>query len=101
VNCLGCQIEMRTEDSRASWISIAVMGDEYIYSYWNCPACRQWTVESYHDRFMGDDEIQLMGPFPPEVGERCVALIEVCPDPGEKNCDCKSHQALYYGTPRE
>jgi len=75
------------------------MGDEYIYSYWACELCGCYTVESYHDRFLGDDEVTVLPPIEREVGERCVALCAACPTPFDKNCECPSHRALYGGVP--
>ena len=101
MNCLGCDRIFDKAEERKAGIAIFVMGDEYIYSYWQCPSCDQWTIESYHDRFVGEDSIHLMGPFPPEVGKRCVELIAACPDPFDKNCDCSSHVVLYTGLPSD
>lgn len=81
-------------------ISILVAGDEYIYSYFQCSACGGYSVEGFHDAFMGDSEAWRLPPITPEVGERCVALARACPDPGNKHCRCASHQALYHGIPR-
>ena len=77
------------------------MGDEYIYSYWFCEACSVYTVESYHDQFIGADEVTFLPPVPKVLGDRCVELVRACPCPGDKHCVCASHQALYYGLPRE
>jgi hypothetical protein len=93
--CTGCG---RSLGKAEAAIAIFVMGDEYLYSYFAC-GCGACTVESYHDRFLGEDEVSVLGPFPREVGERAVALIRACPSPMDKLCDCRSHQALYYGVP--
>lgn len=97
VKCLECDYEFSENEKRAAGIAILVMGDEYIYSYWYCTKCKLYSIESYHDRFMGEDSITFMGPFPKEVGDRCVALVKKCPDPMDKHCDCESHKALYHG----
>ena len=101
MNCLECDYEFTANEKRAAGIAIMVLGDEYIFSYWCCPKCQKCSVESYHDRFMGEDDITYMGPFAKVVGERCVALVEKCPNPMDKYCDCQSHKALYYGVPRD
>jgi hypothetical protein len=99
MRCVQCG-EPFAEGSRArAGISVSVMGDEYIYSYWPCAACGWYTVQSYHDRFMGDDEVTFLPPVARDVGDRCVALATACPDPFDKNCECPSHKALYYGLP--
>jgi len=98
--CLKCHEAMALNAERKAGISIFVMGDEYLYSYWECASCQQWTIESYHDRFLGESSVHCLGPFSPEVGTECVRLVQACPHPGDKNCECASHHALYYGVPR-
>jgi hypothetical protein len=100
MECASCKHQMDRAACRKAAISIYVMGDEYIYSYWQCSGCAQWTIESFRDEFIGGNTITIMGPFPPPVGARCVALIEACPEPMSKLCECPSHKALYYGLPR-
>ena len=96
MNCAACGSPLGKAEAA---IAIFVMGDEYAYSYFACAACGQYTVESYHDRFLGEDSVDVLGPFPTKVGEKAVALVRACPSPQDKNCDCPSHQALYYGLP--
>ena len=96
--CLKCKGPLAAKADAA--IAILVLGDEYIYSYFFCKSCRSYTVESYHDRFMGEDEISFLPPIEKEEGDKAVALIRACPDPMDKHCECASHKALYYGTPR-
>lgn len=99
MDCSQCKIfigEMR--DKEAS-ISIAVMGDEYIYSYFVCKACEMYTAEQYHDHFLGEARVALMAPIPKEEGERIMTLIKACSEPNNKNCTCDSHKALYHGRP--
>jgi hypothetical protein len=87
------------QENRAASIAISVGADEYIYSYWRCNTCSFYTLRSFHDPFMGADaEVVLLGAVPKEAGEKIVALIEGCPAPMDKSCDCESHQKLYYGT---
>lgn len=80
-------------------ISIFVLGDEYIYSYWWCARCGCYTVEAYHDRFMGESEIGFLPPISKEEGDRAVAIIRACPTPHDKFCECASHRAMYRGRP--
>jgi hypothetical protein len=101
MRCLHCERDFPAGSHARAAIAIEVMGDEYIYSYWRCDACRQYTVEAYHDRFMGEDEVSFLPPVPEAVGDRGVELIRACPTPMDKWCDCASHRALYYGLPRE
>jgi len=101
ITCVQCKRELPADDGPQAGISISVMGDEYIYSYWRCDACGFYTVESYLDRFMGDSEVTFLPPIPQAVGEHCVALARQCPTPYDKTCECPAHRALYYGLPRE
>jgi hypothetical protein len=101
VKCTKCQREFPKRARAQAGISVFVLGDEYIYSYWLCPACDHYTVEAYHDRFLGDDEVFFLAPVSRKVGDRAVALIRACPSPFDKYCDCPSHRALYHGVPSE
>jgi hypothetical protein len=101
MQCSHCAKEFGEGTKARAGISILVMGDEYIYSYWFCEACDKYTVESYHDRFMGDDEVTLLPPVSKEVGDRCVELVRACREPFDKHCECASHKKLYYGLPRD
>jgi hypothetical protein len=94
VNCVRC--DQPLQKARAG-ISIFVAGDEYVYSYFWCDACGVYSVEGYHDRFMGDSEVFALPAISREEGDRAVALIGACPVPHDKLCDCASHRALYTG----
>lgn len=101
VKCLTCKKEFAADSEPNAAISIFVAGDEYTYSYWKCKECSFYTVESYHDRFLGaEDEAFFLPPFSEEEGDRCVELVRACPSPFNKSCQCASHDELYYGTPR-
>ena len=89
-HCIKCQAAFKSE-ARAS-ISIFVMGDEYIYSYYYCDECEHYTVEAYHDRFMGEDDISFLPPIGRTEGDYAVELIEACATPMNKRCDCASHK---------
>lgn len=102
-NSLGDEMKCLTCGNIAikrSAISIFVFGDEYIYTYFFCRKCNTYTVESYHDSFMGDDVITFLPPISKEEGDEAIKLINLCPDPMNKHCDCSSHKALFYGAPR-
>lgn len=96
MNCISCARSLGAAKARAA-ISILVAGDEYIYSYYSCEACGSYTVEAFHDRFMGESDTHFLPPIAREEGDRAVALIDACPSPGDKFCDCPSHLALYTG----
>lgn len=72
------------------------MGDEYIESYYFCEPCGVYTVEVYHDRFLGEDEVSLRGPMSKERGDEKIEVIRQCPEPGNKRCRCDAHQS-YFG----
>ena len=99
MDCSNCKTNIGEMRDQEASISIFVMGDEYIYSYFVCKACGMYTAEQYHDRFLGDAQIAVMAPIPKEEGERIVELIEACSQPNNKNCTCDSHKALYHGRP--
>lgn len=94
MRCTTCAAELPKADAA---ISVFVIGDEYTYSYFRCPACGNYTVEGFHDRFMGESHVFLLPPIPASEGERAVALIRTCPEPGDKWCECEAHKALYTG----
>jgi hypothetical protein len=99
MQCSTCKRELGSVRDAAGGIAVSVMGDEYIYTYWHCADCTLYAVESYHDRFMGEDEVTVLAPVSKEVGDRAIELIRACPDPQDKNCDCPSHRAMYCGVP--
>jgi len=72
------------------------MGDEYTESYYLCPHCGVFTVEVYHDRFLGGDNVSLRGPISKSEGEAKIELIRQCPEPWNKNCRCEAHRS-YFG----
>jgi hypothetical protein len=95
---MKCQREFTASDGPRAGISISVMGDEYIYTYIYCINCGLYTVDTYYDRFLGEAEVSAFS-VDKETGDRAIELIRACPDPFDKNCNCPSHKAMYYGTP--
>ena len=78
-------------------ISGSIMGDEYIESYYFCDQCGVYTVEIFHDRFLGDDEVFVRGPVPKPEGDAKIELIGRCPEPWNKKCRCNAHQSYFEG----
>jgi hypothetical protein len=78
-----------------AFISGSIMGDEYIESYYFCSRCEVYTVEIYHDRFLGEDEISVRGPVLKPEGDAMVELIKQCSEPWNKKCRCKAHQSYF------
>jgi hypothetical protein len=72
------------------------MGDEYIESFFFCDSCRVYTVEIYHDRFMGEEHIFFRGPVSQRDGDAQVAIIRRCDRPWDKKCRCAAHRE-YFG----
>ena len=100
MKCLQCGrdfVEEGTDRPIAS-ISGSIMGDEYIDSYFFCSRCQVYTVEVYHDRFLGDEEIFVKGPLSKSEGDAQVALIRECPEPWDKKCRCSAHQLYFEGS---
>lgn len=86
---------------RRASIAIFVLGHECVYTYCRCRSCGFYSVHSYWDCWDGKDPVKHLGPFPAEVGDRCVDLVQACPSPMDRDCECDSHKALYYGTPSD
>lgn len=97
VNCLQCQGELGA-DSREESISGSIMGDEYIETYYFCQACGVYTVEIYHDRFLGEDDVFFRGPLSREEGRDKTDLIRQCSEPWNKKCRCPAHREYFGGS---
>lgn len=89
--CVGCGAQIA---KRRAFISLFVLGDEEIRSWYFCDTCRCWTVEEYLDRFIGETNVTVRGPFPEQACAADVALVDTCPDPGSKWCACDTHRRL-------
>jgi DNA-directed RNA polymerase subunit RPC12/RpoP len=55
IRCAQCGRELGGQGTQDRVASMAgsIMGDEYIESYFLCRECGVYTVEHYHDRFLG------------------------------------------------
>ncbi len=73
------------------------MGDEYVESYYFCSSCGVYTVEIYHDRFLGENESFTRGPVSKSAGDAKVALIRQCSEPWDKKCRCNAHKTYFEG----
>ncbi len=78
-------------------ISGSFMGDEYTESYFYCEPCGVYTVEIYHDRFLGEGSVFLKGPVSKSEGDEKVRLIGECLEPCDKKCRCKAHMKYFDG----
>ena len=77
-------------------ISGGIMGDEYIESYYLCTHCSVYTIEVFHDRFIGEEDIYFRGPVSKAQAESKIELIRQCPEPRNKKCRCEAHRS-YFG----
>ena len=98
IKCSQCGKEFSEEGKSAPVPSISggIMGDEYIESYFFCPHCKVYTVEVYHDRFMGEDSVSTRGPIPKSEGDAKIEIIKRCSKPWNKKCRCEAHRE-YFG----
>jgi hypothetical protein len=78
-------------------IAGGIMGDEYVESYYFCGPCQIYTVEIYHDRFLGEGEVSVRGPVPKAEGDEKIELIRQCSEPWDKKCRCKAHLSYFDG----
>ena len=99
IRCSECGriFDREAGDRSVASISGGIMGDEYIESYYFCAQCQVYTVEVYHDRFLGEEEISVRGPVPKTEGDALIELIKQCDEPWNKKCRCKAHQSYFQG----
>jgi hypothetical protein len=99
IRCSQCgrAFDRQAADQSVASISGSIMGDEYIESYFFCAQCGVYTVEVYHDRFLGDEEVFVNGPISKPDGDAKVELIRQCSEPWDKKCRCKAHLSYFDG----
>lgn len=98
IRCTQCGKEINLQDLEGFVPSISggIMGDEYIESYYKCVPCGVYTIEVFHDRFLGEEDVSFRGPVSTSEAEKKITLIRQCLDPGNKKCRCDAHRA-YFG----
>lgn len=72
------------------------MGDEYTESYFFCEGCGEYSLEVYHDQFLGEDSV-FVRPVAKAEGDAKVELIGRCPEPWNKKCRCPAHISYFQG----
>jgi hypothetical protein len=77
-------------------ISARIMGDECTDDYYWCAACQVYTIRLCREMFAGPDVVHDSDPIPKEEGERRLAIIRACVQPGDERCRCEAHRA-YFG----
>ncbi len=99
IKCSQCGrvFDPQAKDQHIASISGSIMGDEYIESFYFCDLCQVYTVEIYHDRFLGDEEIFVKGPMSKQEGDEKVELIRQCSEPWDKKCRCEAHRSYFDG----
>jgi len=98
IRCSKCNRELggQHKEERVVSISGSIMGDEYTDTYYYCDACGVYTLEVYHDRFLGEEDSSVQGPISKAEGEAKVELIKQCAQPWDKKCRCTAHKS-YFG----
>ncbi len=86
------------EQRCAASISGSIMGDEYTESYYFCTRCQVYTVEVYHGRFLGEDEISVRGPVSKPEGDAMVEMIKQCSELWNKKCCSEANQGYFQGS---
>jgi hypothetical protein len=95
VHCARCGRPF-TEEERAGGISGKIMGDECADIYYWCTTCAVYTLRLYRDSFDGEETAHDSDPIDKQEGDRRLALIRSCPEPGDARCRCDGHRA-YFG----
>ena len=99
MRCSQCGGDLDPQDANQLIASIAgsIMGDEQIDSYFLCSRCGVYTLEVYFDRFLGEDEVTVIGPISKEEGDAKVAMIKECSESWDKKCRCPAHKKYFQG----
>ena len=94
MKCSNCQKDVGDIRARSAFICVEVAGDEYIYSYLLCDACGFYNLETYRDRFMGEEDVRISAPIELEEGAALVEFIRKCKKPNNKKCKCIAHRQI-------
>jgi hypothetical protein len=95
MKCIKCK-KAFLKSERIVSMSGCIMGDEHTDTFYFCPACQAYTVESCWDNFTGGDEtIEVRGPLNEAQGDGRVGLISRCERPWDKKCRCVAHREYF------
>jgi len=99
ITCTSCGTTLDAGPGAEPLACIAgeICGDEYVESYFFCPACDTYTVEVFMDRFLAGEGSATRGPLSRAKGDEFIALIRRCPDPSDKKCRCEAHRRYFDG----
>jgi hypothetical protein len=99
MKCTSCgrELDQDAADARVASISGSIMGDAYMDTWYLCPACDCYTIDSCHDRFLAEDETKMQGPLSRSEGDRWIAIIRRCDRPWDKKCRCAAHREYFRG----
>ena len=98
MKCVKCKRPF-IKDERIISISGSIMGDEHTDTFYLCPVCQVYTVESCWDNFTGGDEtVSARGPFDKAQGDERVGQIKKCERPWDKKCRCEAHRGYFNDT---
>jgi hypothetical protein len=96
IGCARCGRKFREEDFVAC-IAARIMGDECTDSYYWCGSCGTYTLLLQRDVFAGPEAAPNCALISREEGDRRLALIRSCTEPGDDRCRCEAHQAYFDG----
>ncbi|MEN8151271.1 MAG: hypothetical protein ABFS86_15755 [Planctomycetota bacterium] len=95
MKCRKCGADLGDLREAAASICLRPREDEETRTYFFCEACGVWSVWlCIEDQWTDEDKLIAVGPVSREEGDRIVALIGECPDPGLSWCRCPVHGKL-------
>ena len=99
IECTKCGKIIANDDmpNISASISGSIMGDEYVETYFYCKDCEVYTIEIYHDRFLGEDDIRIQGPVSKIHGDEKIKIINKCNQPWIKKSRANAH-LKYFGS---
>jgi len=97
LKCTACGKTFSKEEYVCS-ISGSIMGDECTDSYYFCPVCRVYTVDTCWDNFTGEETYSTSGPISKQDGDKRIEIIKQCTDPWDKKCRCSAHRSYFNDT---
>jgi len=95
---MGCgRCGANLSGARSVAIEFDFMGNEHSDRYTQCPKCRAWTVNASFEGFLTDTWQERAWTAADDRTAAFVALIERCPTPFDKRCNCEAHRRASSG----